>query len=229
MNYITAKLLLFTGFVVSMLLMSVNHKKRRKKIVFFGDSITAQGAGYGGYISMLQHLLLEAGIDDEYELKGAGVSGDKVYDLYLRMDEDVLSKGADIVVIFVGINDVGDEPALVAGTDITRFEASYIAIINKLLSAGIKVVLCTPAVRGENTTFSSKIDEEINQYSDVIRKLALQYELPLVDIRKAFIDYVVLNNIEDKEHGILTTDKVHLNNKGNQLVAEEMWKVLKQV
>ena len=34
------------------------------------------------------------------------------------------------------------------------------------------------------------------------------------------------NNPDSKESGIVTTDRVHLNEKGNQMVAEEMWKVL---
>lgn len=209
--------------------MSMNHKKRKKRIVFFGDSITEQGMRYGGYIKVLQQMLVNAGIEEDYELAGAGISGDKIYDLYLRMAEDVLSKGADIVVIFVGINDVEHKFSTLTGTDITRFEAFYIAIIDKLLSAGIKVVLCTPAVMGEHPMFATKEDEEIELYSGVIRELALKYELPLVDLRKAFVDYNLVNNVEFKEQGILTTDKVHLNDRGNQLVAEEMWKVLKDV
>jgi lysophospholipase L1-like esterase len=207
----------------------MNHKKRKKRIVFFGDSITEQGMRYGGYIKVLQQMLVNAGIEEDYELAGAGISGDKIYDLYLRMAEDVLSKGADIVVIFVGINDVEHKFSTLTGTDITRFEAFYIAIIDKLLSVGIKVVLCTPAVIGEHAMFATKEDEEIELYSGVIRELALKYELPLVDLRKAFVDYNLVNNVEFKEQGILTTDKVHLNDRGNQLVAEEMWKVLKDV
>ena len=50
--------------------------------------------------------------------------------------------------------------------------------------------------------------------------------LPLVDLRKAFLDYNLKNNSENKESGILTGDRVHLNEKGNQVVAEEMWKVI---
>lgn len=188
-----------------MLLMSMNHKKKRKKIVFFGDSITEFGTRFGGYMNILKNLLQEAGIDDDYELTGAGVAGDKIDDLYLIMDEDVLAKGADIVVVFIGVNDVGHKLSALTGTDIIRFEASYIAIIEKLLAAGISIVLCTPAVIGESATFISKEDEEINLYGDVIRTLALKYELPLVDLRQAFIDC----DISNKEYGILTTDKVH--------------------
>jgi lysophospholipase L1-like esterase len=35
-----------------------------------------------------------------------------------------------------------------------------------------------------------------------------------------------MHNAENKESGILTTDRVHLNDAGNQLVAEEMLKAL---
>jgi len=209
--------------------MSINHKRRRKKIVFFGDSITEQGMKYGGYIKILQQMLVNAGIEEDYELAGAGISGDKVYDLFLRIEEDVLAKGADIVVIFVGINDVEHKFTKLTGTEITRFEAFYIAIIEKLLSVGIKVVLCTPAVIGENPSFSNKEDEEIDLYSDLIRMLAEKYQLPVIDLRKVFVNYNLASNPEYKEQGILTTDRVHLNHKGNQLVAEEMWKVVKDV
>ena len=210
--------------------MSMNHKKKRKKIVFFGDSITEQGLKFGGYIKVLQQILRNEDIEEDYELTAAGISGDKVYDLYLRMGEDILAKGADIVVIFVGINDVWHKFSKLTGTSITSFQAFYIAIIEKLLSVGIQPVLCTPAVIGESPDFLSELDEEINLYCEIIRELAIRYELPLVDLRKAFIAYNRNNNhIEQLEYGVLTVDKVHLNDKGNQLVAREMWKILKDI
>ncbi len=66
-------------------------------------------------------------------------------------------------------------------------------------------------------------------YCEIVRNLAAKYNLPLVDLRKAFLTYNLANNVENKELGILTFDKVHLNHKGNQLVADEIWKVLQQV
>ncbi|WP_218029123.1 SGNH/GDSL hydrolase family protein [Segetibacter aerophilus] len=225
----TSKLLLFALFVVCMLLMSMNYRKRRKKIVFFGDSITEQGARPGGYIKQLQYLLHDAAVEEDYELVGAGVGGDKIYDLYLRLEEDVLAKGADIIVIFIGVNDVGHKFSILTGTDIKRFEAFYIAIIEKLLSAKIKVVLCTPLLIGENPAFNRPEDKELDLYSDLIRSLATQYDLALVDLRKAATSYNIAHNIENVDAGILTFDKVHLNPKGNALVAAEMWEVLKEI
>lgn len=48
----------------------------------------------------------------------------------------------------------------------------------------------------------------------------MQYKCDLVDLRKAFLDYNLKYNTENKESGILTTDRVHLNSKGNQIVAD---------
>jgi lysophospholipase L1-like esterase len=60
----------------------------------------------------------------------------------------------------------------------------------------------------------------------VVRKLSAQYNCLLVDLRVAFIKYEAQHNPGNQEYGVLTTDGVHLNDKGNQPVAEEMMKVL---
>ena len=208
--------------------MSLNYRKNRKKIVFFGDSITEQGAKAGGYINRILHQLKEYAINDDYELVGAGVFGDKIYDLYLRIEEDILAKGADIVVIYIGVNDVWDKVAKLTGTEPEKFKGFYKAIIEKFLAASIKVVVCTPTLIGENIP-DNKYNNELDMYSDIVKSLAQNYDLAVVDLRKAFIEYNVAHNFENKEQGILTIDKVHLNDKGNQLVAEEIWKVLQNI
>jgi lysophospholipase L1-like esterase len=68
----------------------------------------------------------------------------------------------------------------------------------------------------------------MNQYSNIIRGIASKNGLQLVDLRRSFLDYNLKNNKENKDRGILTTDRVHLNPAGNQLVADEMWKAIKQ-
>jgi lysophospholipase L1-like esterase len=59
--------------------------------------------------------------------------------------------------------------------------------------------------------------------------LAAKHKLPLIDLRQAFLEYNRKNNPENKESGILTSDRVHLNAAGNQFVAAEMWKVIKSL
>src|SRR5258706_10700322 len=80
--------------------------QKKTKVVFFGDSITQAGANPGGYIMRIDSMCRKEGQGDKYDFIGAGVSGNKVYDLYLRMDDDVLAKNPDIVIIYIGVNDV---------------------------------------------------------------------------------------------------------------------------
>ncbi|HMU11322.1 MAG TPA: GDSL-type esterase/lipase family protein [Ferruginibacter sp.] len=221
------KTLLFTSlFALIALLMPSSLKKR---VIFFGDSITEAGIKPGGYISRMDSMTAAQGLSDRYELMGSGISGNKVYDLFLRMEDDVLKKEPAIVVIYIGVNDVWHKRTGGTGTDADKFERFYSAIVKKLKEKNILVVLCTPAVIGERTDFSNEQDGDLNKYSNIIRDIAAKNSLPLVDLRKAFLDYNLKNNTANKESGILTTDRVHLNAKGNQLVADEIWKVLQVI
>lgn len=193
------------------------------KVVFFGDSITQAGVKPGGYISLMQAS------PSSYELIGAGISGNKVYDLYLRMEDDVLKIKPEVVVIYIGVNDVWHKQTSQTGTDPGKFMNFYSAMIRKMQSAGIKVIVCTPAVIGEKTDFSNPQDGDLNSYSQLIRNIAKQYNCTLIDLRKEFLAYNIANNPGNQESGILTTDRVHLNAAGNKLVAELMMKGINEV
>ncbi|MEJ1238193.1 GDSL-type esterase/lipase family protein [Chryseolinea sp. T2] len=216
---------LLAGFVVLTLASFLPMQK--KKVIFFGDSITQAAVQPGGYIVKIGEMVTAEKLSDRFDLIGAGIGGNKVYDLFLRMDDDVLAKRPDVVVIYVGVNDVWHKRSFGTGTDLDKFERFYTAIIKKLQAANCKIAICTPAVIGERTDFSNELDGDLNLYSNVIRNLAKANNLPLIDLRKAFLEYNLKENKDNKESGILTTDRVHLNAKGNELVASEMWKVLK--
>ena len=222
------KLILLAVFVTCMIMMSFNYYKK-KKVLFFGDSITAAGIRPGGYIKLIDSLIKQEGAENNYELVGAGISGDKIYDLYLRMEEDVLKQNPDIVVIYVGVNDVWHKSSSGTGTDYNKFQRFYEAVVNKLQSAGIKVVVSTPAVIGERTDHSNQQDGDLNLYCNWLRSYTTKNNIPLVDLRNEFMNYNLKNNPTNKESGILTTDRVHLSAAGNLFVAEEMWKVIKTV
>jgi isoamyl acetate esterase len=218
-----------TSFFIfaSLLLLSAipaGFSQQRAKIIFFGDSITEAGVKTGGYIDMLNKKIAELKLADKYECKGSGIGGNKVYDLYLRLEKDVLIEKPDIVVIYIGVNDVWHKSMMGTGTDPDKFEVFYTAIIQQLKKEGIKVILCTPAVIGEKTDFSNQQDGDLNKYASIIRSIAVKNQLPVADLRKAFLDYNLQFNTGNKEYGILTTDRVHLNSKGNELVASEIWK-----
>jgi lysophospholipase L1-like esterase len=193
---------------------------KKIKVVFFGDSITEAAVKPHGFI-MIDDSLLNPNGASNYELIGAGVSGNKVYDLYLRMEDDVISKSPDIVVIYVGVNDVWHKK-MGTGTDADKFERFYLALIKKFKSVNIKVIVCTPAAIGERFDNTNEQDGDMNHYSNIIRKIAADQHLTLVDLRSAFGEYEKLNNKNNVDRGLLTLDGVHLNDAGNIFVAKLM-------
>jgi lysophospholipase L1-like esterase len=216
------------SIVIALSLLSFMPQKRNK-VIFFGDSITQAGVGPGGYITRIDSMCKKENKGGQYEFIGAGIGGNKVYDLYLRMEDDVLGKNPDIVLIYVGVNDVWHKRTFGTGTDADKFEKFYQAIINKLRARGIKVILVTPAAIGEKTDFSNEQDGDLNKYCNIIRSIATKNNLPLVDLRKKLLEYDLQHNTENKDQGILTVDGVHLTATGNQFVADAMWPVIKGI
>lgn len=197
------------------------------RVVFFGDSITEAGVRPSGYISQMREMLTTEDENASHELIGAGISGNKIYDLYLRYERDVLPQKPDIVVIYIGVNDVWHKRTHGTGTDPDRFWNFYEALIGKLQAEGIRLILCTPACIGEKTDCTNPQDGELNLYAQMIRDLATQYKCGLCDLRTDFLNYNAEHNPANSDRGILTTDGVHLNDLGNQFVAKSMLEKIK--
>lgn len=196
------------------------------RVIFFGDSITQAGVGPKGYITLMTETLKTNNQSNKYELMGAGIGGNKVYDLYLRIEDDVLSKKPDVVFVYIGINDVWHKSSSGTGTDPDKYVKFYEAIIKKLKAQNIRIILCTPTVIGEKNDNSNMQDGDLNQYAKIIRDIASKNNLRLCDLRKFFQDYLAQNNPENKEKDILTSDRVHLNDTGNKFLADKMMEAL---
>ena len=121
------------------------------KVVFLGDSITQQGENfegegtYKGFITSLRE-----NVSQEVELINKGIGGNKVPDLLLRYNDDVLKLKPNIVFIYIGINDVWHKYDWGSGTDIDIYEKGLRKIITDIKAVGAKIILCTPTVIGEN-------------------------------------------------------------------------------
>ena len=156
----------------------------------------------------------------EATLKDGQTKQEKIQDL----DEEKLTNalirvtrpGKRVVYLLKGHGE--KDPA--KGTPKDKFEAGLKDIIAQIKAGGARVVLCTPTVIGEKKGGANKLDAQLDEYAGVSRKVAEETGSQLCDLRKAFVDYLTKNNAEDKESKVLTTDRVHLNDAGNKLVAE---------
>ena len=223
--------------LILLVVVMVSCTSSNKKVVFLGDSITQNAVinsdKFKGFIS-----LLGENVDQNTELIGKGIGGDKVSDLLTRYRDDVIKLNPDMVFIYIGINDVWHKYDYGTGTDIDLYENGLRQIIADLKENGVEVILCTPTVIGENKGEFTLVNQfkdietmeimnnDLDDYSNVIRKLSREFDTKLLDLRKIFMQYISENNPENKSKGVLTTDGVHLNNLGSKLIANEMIKFI---
>lgn len=220
---------IFIFVAIAIFILFLTDKRTKiKRVIFFGDSITGFGVQPNGYISVMQKLLAQQNISN-YELLSAGISGNKVYDLLVRMNNDVIVHSPDIVVLWVGVNDVWHTNNLFAEPDTAEFEKNYTLIIEKLLANKIQLMLVTPAIIGEKRDNTNPLDKDLQNHCEVIRAIADTYKLPLCDMHELFHLYEMNYNKANAIKGILTVDGVHLNDMGNRFAAGEILKVLKEM
>ena len=225
--------------ILILLLIMITSCTNSTKVIFLGDSITQQGENsegegtYKGFITSLRE-----NVSKEVELINKGIGGNKVSDLLLRYNDDVLKLKPNIVFIYIGINDVWHKYDWGTGSDIDIYEKGLRKIITDIKAVGAKIILCTPTVIGENSgefklnnnfkdiDTMEIMNKDLDAFSDVVRNLSSEFNTELLDLRKKFKKYISENNDQNMPKGVLTSDGVHLNNKGNKLIADEMIKFL---
>ena len=206
----------------------LSDRKPKRKVLFFGYSITQQGAGPNGYISILECMLQDESIKT-FSLSESGIGGNTVDDLLSRVGKDVLSAKPDLVIVYAGINDAWRKRFTGSHTDEASFEKTYRKIVDRLCKNGISVAVCTLGVIGEKKNNANELDQVLDAYSNIISNIAAEYKISLIDLRSIFKKYEAEHNKADYDKGILTTDAVHLNFAGNELLAGIMLDLLKQL
>ena len=192
------------------------------RLLFFGDSITQFGGDHAsGYVNLVK-AQLNARLPG-LEVLEAGICGNTVQDLHARVKLDVLAQKPSVVVIYIGTNDVWHQMQG-GGVAASQYKEDLLKLIDQLEGAGIRVALCTPAVIGEAR--KNPLDDLLDQYAGIVKEIACQRQLPVVDLRLAFKRHLDLHNKLDVEQGILTSDGVHLNDAGDRLLADEILRIL---
>ena len=190
-------------------------------VVFFGDSITRQGEEADGYLTLFRQALTTKRPDAGIKVIGAGIGGHKVPDLEERLDRDVLAHHPNVVVIYIGINDVWHS-IRDQGTEVGRYESGLRSLVKRIRATNARVILATPSVIGEKKDGENELDAMLTDYSNVSRRVAEEEGVDLLDLRQAFLVHLAEYNVANIEKGVLTTDGVHLSDAGNRFVAARM-------
>jgi lysophospholipase L1-like esterase len=201
--------------------------KKGDRIVFFGDSLTALAGQEApkdrvttGYVRLVRQSLAARHPDKQIEVDWVATGGHTVPDLLSRVDNDVIAKRPTIVVIQIGCNDARRIPK-------ETFQSSLEQLIDKLQAAGIQVVQCTLTSVGEKHDGTNMHDPKLEEFAEVQRQVARRKNVPLNDLRQAFVSHWKEHNTDNQPSGVLTYDGNHFNQAGHDFVAQQMLKKFK--
>ena len=190
------------------------------KLVCLGDSLTA---AENAYMDILKAKL------NKNTVINAGVGGDKTVNALVRFEKDVLSQKPDALFIFLGTNDAvigkgrwADEPTI--SPEAYRDNLIWICYLAKQNKIN-KLSICTPAAFCEGEALFDSGDC-LGDYCLAARTAADRMQVRLVPFDSAFRTEWRKNT--DNEAMFLTRDGVHLNEKGNMLLANTIlnaWKM----
>ena len=178
----------------------------RKKIVAFGDSLTA---GFGltekeSYPYLLQEKLNADGYN--YEVINAGVSGDTSLGGVERIDWVLETGNVEVLILELGAND------LLRGVPVARMKENLDKIIRKAKAKNVKVLLC--GMLAPPTVGSDYQREYTSAFPDLAEKHDVEF-LPFI------LDKIAL----DKK--LNQADGIHPNAEGAKIMTENVYRELK--
>jgi lysophospholipase L1-like esterase len=197
------------------------------KLVMIGDSVTDCGRirpiGEGevdalgnGYVGMVDALIQATLPWQRIRVVNMGLSGNTVRDLNLRWQSDVLDLSPDWLSLMIGINDVWrqfDSPFQPEwGVPLDEYESTLGKLIEQTRPRLKGLVLMTPYFIELNLNDAMRV--RMDQYSEVVRGLAKNYQAILVDTQMAFD--VALRHMHPMA---LAWDRIHPNLAGHMMIA----------
>jgi lysophospholipase L1-like esterase len=198
--------------------------QREIRIVYMGDSIT-----YGQYVdserrwtAVVDRRLREAHPEAAIATYNRGVSGDTTVRGLLRFPEDVQAVEAVIASVHFGLNDCNcwQTDRGLPRVSPRAFEANLLEMVGRLKHFGARHVVTMTSHRTLRRAplASGEIYEDAStRYSEIIRLVAAEANIELVDVRRAFdaFDDTTLQRLLLPE-----PDLLHLSEEGHEVYAE---------
>ena len=130
-----------------------------------------------------------------------------------RLERDVLSKSPNWMTLSCGVNDVWHGKR---GVNLADYKVNITKIVDRCQDAGIKVVLLTSTMIGEDKDNAN--NKKLSTYNDFLKELATEKKCLLADLNAGMQSIIEASN--DKKNGkLLTSDGVHMNADGNKMMA----------
>ena len=205
-------------------------------VLFQGDSITDAGrnrerqysndaSSFGtGYALMAGAGLLKKLPEKSLQIYNRGISGNKVFQLRDRWNEDCLELKPDVLSILIGVNDYWHKRNGEYNGTVEIYENDYRALLKRTKEAlpDVKLVICEPFSLTGGSAIGEGWQDEFAPYRKAATKLAKEFDTLYVPYQEIFD--------EAMKHAPATywsVDGVHPSMAGAQLMASAWLKVVK--
>ena len=185
--------------------------KDGEAIAFLGDSITEFGNYPAGYVNMVVKGLELQGV--RVRKIPAGVCANKCHQMLSRLP-GVLAKNPTWLTLSCGVNDVWHGKN---GVELEEYKLKIREILDKTQAAGVKPVLLTATLIGEDVTNSNNC--KAVAYNDFLRAEAKARGYVLADENAAMRAELKKFPATDTRKNKLTKDGVHMDFPGNRMMA----------
>ena len=170
-------------------------------ILFQGDSITDAGrdrshyyandtAGMGmGYVFQIVSHLLGNNPDKDWKYYNRGISGNKVFQLANRWEDDCVQLKPDVLSILIGVNDFWHSLNNYKGT-VQVYEDDLRKLLDRTLQEmpGVKLILGEPFAVEGGTAIDERWYPDFPEYQQAAARIAKEYKTQFVPYQKIFDD-----------------------------------------
>ena len=204
-------------------------------ILFQGDSITDAGRNrnevssntypsFGtGYALFTAASILANNPDKKLNLYNRGISGNKVYELADRWENDCIALQPNILSILIGVNDFWHTKTGGYKGTIETYSTDYRDLITKTKSAlpKIKIIILEPFIIHGGTALDNTWENDFAPYRTAAKKLATDCNLIFIPLQTVFNE--ALKHAPASYWG---NDGVHPSIAGAQLIAQAWLKAV---
>lgn len=191
-------------------------------ILFQGDSITDAGRSRdndgqlgGGYANLIAAWLSAAQPQRQFRFINRGISGNRIYDLEARWDDDCVALQPQLLSILIGINDTWRRYDRKVASPCADFEACYRRLLDRVTAeTPARLVLLEPFVL---PTPPDRIAwrEDLDPRIDAVRRVARDYGAILVPL-----DGIFAAAATRRDPASWAADGVHPSQAGHALIAQ---------
>ncbi len=205
-------------------------------ILFQGDSITdagrkkaakdfntADNLGFGYALHTAASILVD-NASQKIEIYNKGISGNKVYQLAERWDDDCLNLQPNILSVLIGVNDYWHKHSGKYNGTVTIYEADFRALLERTVKKlpNVKLVIGEPFALKDVKAVDNSWYPEFDEYRKASKKIAKEFDAVFVPYQAVFDEA-----LKSAPGGYWTVDGVHPSLAGAKLMAEAWLKATK--